>query len=218
MTQEYDSADLSMIFAKVCERLIDAAPHLNELDAQLGDGDLGTTLRAVATALQGELCNMPLPISDFMEKISQIIAGVSGSSFSAIMMAGVNRVAAETNGQNTLLSTQISDLIRLAMESMMGAGGANLGDKTVLDGLNGIADAIDRETDHTKLASAADEALSRIMKDFKSKPCKIGRARLAGDRSIGLDDPGMTALKHMIEAINGSHDSGSDFTGGVDAH
>jgi dihydroxyacetone kinase-like protein len=45
--------------------------------------------------------------------------------------------------------------------------------------------------------SAAREALEA----FKGKPNKIGRARMFGDKSIGLYDPGQLALVRIIEGL-----------------
>jgi dihydroxyacetone kinase-like protein len=36
---------------------------------------------------------------------------------------------------------------------------------------------------------------------FRGLPCKLGRARAYGDASIGVDDPGMLALWHLIHGL-----------------
>lgn len=37
--------------------------------------------------------------------------------------------------------------------------------------------------------------------DFRDKPCKIGRARIFAERTIGMDDPGMVAFQVMLDGI-----------------
>lgn len=34
---------------------------------------------------------------------------------------------------------------------------------------------------------------------FKGKECKIGRARIFGGKTIGMDDPGMIAIRMMLD-------------------
>jgi hypothetical protein len=52
----------------------------------------------------------------------------------------------------------------------------------------------------------ADGAVSRTLDEFRGKPSRIGRARLAPQQGIGQDDPGMVALKRIIEAIRSTDD------------
>jgi len=39
------------------------------------------------------------------------------------------------------------------------------------------------------------------MDRLRGKPAQIGRARIFGDRSIGLDDPGMVVFRTMLQAL-----------------
>ena len=39
------------------------------------------------------------------------------------------------------------------------------------------------------------------MDEFRDKPNKIGRARIFGERTIGMDDPGMVAFQVMLGAV-----------------
>jgi dihydroxyacetone kinase-like protein len=36
---------------------------------------------------------------------------------------------------------------------------------------------------------------------YRDRPSKLGRARMFGDKSIGLDDPGMLALRRVVDAL-----------------
>ena len=40
------------------------------------------------------------------------------------------------------------------------------------------------------------------MDEFRDKPNRIGRARIFGERTIGMDDPGMVAFKIMVDALS----------------
>ena len=79
-------------------------------------------------------------------------------------------------------------------------GGAALGDKTVLDPLAAVHAALAAESDVSRYAVAAQDAVAMTLQTFKGKPNRIGRARMFAERSIGLDDPGMIAFRHMVLA------------------
>ena len=80
---------------------------------------------------------------------------------------------------------------------MQARGKAELGGKTVLDSLDYVARTTDKADDK---ASAAAEAVDRALEDFRDKPATVGRARIFGEKSIGLDDPGMLAMQSVIRA------------------
>ena len=77
---------------------------------------------------------------------------------------------------------------------MIERSGAALGDKTVLDGLAALANA----------TPGADplQVMTATLEKFRPLPCRMGRARIAGERSIGRDDPGMVALMRMVEGAS----------------
>ena len=49
---------------------------------------------------------------------------------------------------------------------------------------------------------ATDQALDR----FRDQPNKLGRARMFGEKSIGLDDPGMLAFRRLLDGLTGERD------------
>jgi dihydroxyacetone kinase-like protein len=44
-------------------------------------------------------------------------------------------------------------------------------------------------------------AAASVLDVFRQLPNRIGRARMFADRSIGLDDPGMVAVRRMAQAL-----------------
>jgi dihydroxyacetone kinase-like protein len=80
-------------------------------------------------------------------------------------------------------------------------GGASLGDKTMLDALHAIAQAIERAPKHASLALVARNAAAKAIQDFRGRPCRMGRARMFADKSTHLNDPGMVAIWRMTESL-----------------
>ena len=206
MTDGLTSRVLQDVVVRICGKLEACSGELNDLDARLGDGDMGTTLATIARALRPEMKTMPDDIGDSLSRVVQIIGRTSGSSLSAVAMTGLHTIARAAKGRDCLAWSELPELIELALNAMQKRGGAKLGDKSVLDGLAAIANALAKQTDSAAFSAVAETATAEAIADYRQKPSRIGRARLAGDRSIGQDDPGMVALKRIIEAIRSADD------------
>ena len=76
-----------------------------------------------------------------------------------------------------------------------------LGDKTVLDALDAAASAAERETEPSEILQAAAAAVDATMERMRGMQAKIGRARIFGERSVGLDDPGMRAFRDVLHGL-----------------
>lgn len=87
----------------------------------------------------------------------------------------------------------------------MALGGASLGDKTVLDSLDAISAGLSAVSTHDQARLVAAQAASDALDSFRNRPNRIGRARMFGDQTIGIDDPGMLAIARLTEALNYAH-------------
>ena len=60
-------------------------------------------------------------------------------------------------------------------------------------------------TDWEDIRTAAVEAVDDALAAFRGKPATMGRARMFGEKSMCLDDPGMLAMKFIIYAMAGQN-------------
>lgn len=202
MTRPYfDSHDLSAAVLAISRDFAAAEAELNALDAALGDGDMGTTLASICYRLKGIEEALPKDVGACFDHIVRTIAQTSGSSLSALAMVGLRRVARSTAERTGVPWREIPDLIDLALADMMARSGASLGDKTVLDALAQVRDALATTPDPARFPVTAREAARNALDVFRDRPSRIGRGRLADDRSIGRDDPGMVAVQRMVAAL-----------------
>ncbi|HVZ43542.1 MAG TPA: DAK2 domain-containing protein [Ramlibacter sp.] len=194
------STNLKAALARWCDALEAAAPELNALDAQLGDGDLGATLHKCAQNVREALPGMPDELAGVFERCASACAKASGSSFGTLLALGFLAVSRELAGARALSKADVVRLLDGVVASLAARGGASLGDKTMLDSLDAIGRALELapEADAPRAAiDAAEEALAR----FRDKPNRIGRARMFADKSVGMDDPGMVAVLRMAQAL-----------------
>jgi phosphoenolpyruvate---glycerone phosphotransferase subunit DhaL len=179
-----------------------AAPELNRLDGQLGDGDLGVTLVKCAAAVRTALdAGRYADLGQLFKACAMGCARASGSSFGTLLTLALVRLAKRLEGCATLEWNDLSGELQAALDVMSQRGGAKLGDKTVLDTLATAINAIEGLSDPRAQYLAAIAAVDAAIEHFRTQPNRMGRARMFAQRSIGLDDPGMIAFRHMLTSL-----------------
>lgn len=179
-----------------------SAEELNTIDGELGDGDLGVTMQRGVRGVVEDLPNLPDDVGLALMKCAQAFVRVSASSFGTLLATGLMSAAKATKGRTEVPWSETSALVGGAIEAMMQRGKGQLGEKTVLDALEAARQATDGLDDPQAIIAAADAAVASTLDSFRDQLSKQGRARIWGDKSIGRDDPGMVALKRMIESLN----------------
>jgi len=187
--------NLRRALAGMIARTRECEEELNALDADLGDGDLGSTLTAVASAVEHALDSLPDDMGAALTGLGKVIGTVSGSSFSSLLMIGLLKAGAALQGKRTVSAEEGTQTWKVALTAMLAASGAKLGDKTMLDVLAAIAEA-------PPGANLVDE-VNRTIELYRPKLCRAGRARVASERSAGRDDPGMIAMLRFVEGAAG---------------
>jgi dihydroxyacetone kinase-like protein len=135
---------------------------------------------------------------------AQAFTRESGSSFGTLFASALMSAAKQTKGRSQVPWSEISSLLTRAFNAMAARGKAGLGDKTVLDVLHAAADATAGLNEPAEILLAAVRATDATMTHMRNQPARIGRARIFGERSIGLDDPGMVAFRLMLQALGDS--------------
>lgn len=187
--------------ARIAAHMETVADELNTLDGQLGDGDLGVTMLRGGREVAALLPALPADMDQALMQVAQAFTRTSGSSFGTLAATGLMAAARTLKGRETVDWSEISALLMAAFEMMRTRGKADLGDKTVLDALHAAATAAADKTDPADILASARSAVAATMDAMRSRPARIGRARIFGDKSIGLDDPGMRAFQHMLAGL-----------------
>tara|TARA_R110000868_G_scaffold90985_17_gene252223 strand:- start:2004 stop:2618 length:615 start_codon:yes stop_codon:yes gene_type:complete len=174
---------------------------LNTADGALGDGDLGITMTRGMSAISENAENLPEDLGMALLQCAQAFTKSSGSSYGTLLATGLMAIAKTVKGETEIPAERISELAALARDQMQARGKAELGGKTVLDSLDAVAKATDGKTGEAAIADAAAEAADDALKSFKDKKATIGRARIFGEKSVGMDDPGMLAMNRIVKAL-----------------
>lgn len=174
---------------------------LNAADGALGDGDLGVTLTRGMRAITDLAPTLPEDLGQALLACAQAFTKTSGSSYGTLMATGLMSMAKTLRGQTSVDVADLPALIAGARDAMQARGKADLGGKTVLDSLDAVAKATAGLTDPAAMADAAASAARQSLDDMRGKIATIGRARIFGEKTIGMDDPGMLAMTAITAAI-----------------
>ena len=178
-----------------------SADELNTADGLLGDGDLGVTMIRGSRHLLEELESLPKDIGMAFFQCAKAFTKSSGSSYGTLLATGMMAIAKVKIGQTEIVMDEVSDLFNISLEAMQMRGKASLGDKTVLDVIAAARDAAKNQTDWNTMLISINKAINDTIELFRDRQSQIGRARIFGEKSIGLDDPGMLAFKRMFESV-----------------
>lgn len=175
------------------------AEELRELDAELGDGDLGITVAAGGRAAAAALERLPADADapSILRAAAAAFAAANPSTFAALLGGGVLGAAATLPPGQHLTASSLPVLLRSAFEVIAERGGAALGDKTLLDVLGPIVQAAESGADAQRFRQVAAEAVE-AGRELQSRR---GRAAWQQERSIGQLDPGSVALQRIIDEL-----------------
>ncbi len=196
-------ADLRGAIARVTAAMEREFDALNAADGALGDGDLGVTLTRGMRAASELAPGLPDDLGQALLACAQAFTRTSGSSYGTLMATGLIAMAKALKGRTGIEAAEMSGLIAAARDAMQARGKAELGGKTVLDSLDAMARATAGLADPAAVAEAAARAARSAQEALRPEVATIGRARIFGEKTRGMDDPGMLAMTAIAGAIAG---------------
>ena len=190
--------DLRNAVTKIYAGIDPVSAELNELDGRIGDGDLGVTLLNGFTNLSAAVDDLPDDFGMALFTCAKLMTQASGSSFGTLMATALMAAGKLSKGQPSVEPSDLPRLLEAANDAMIARGGASLGDKTLLDSINAILTELKSDPSYSDMLERSEKAAANALTAFNDRPNKIGRARIFGDKTIGMDDPGMVAILRLV--------------------
>lgn len=184
---------------RIVEVLIDSAlaaeAEINALDAQVGDGDTGTTFAQAARAVRREIDRLPFAdgaaLLAALGDIKRDAMGGSSGVLFAIFLARAADAYRDTPDWRPALSAGLA--------AVQTYGGAAPGDRTLVDALKPALDALRNGQD---LASAAAAARAGADATATMLKARAGRSAYLEARSLdGIKDPGAELVARLFAAL-----------------
>lgn len=200
--------ELARGFAAVTEVLRGAQDELGTLDSYAGDGDHGIGMvrgaehaRQAADDLAQKQAGAGTLLTGAGAQWSTSAGGTSGALWGTFLSA----IGAGFGDRDVPDARGVAAAVRRGLEALQGAGGARVGDKTMIDALVPFVDELDAKlADGASLTQAwapAAEAARRAAEETAELSPKIGRARPLAERSVGHADPGATSLAVILVRV-----------------
>jgi dihydroxyacetone kinase-like protein len=170
--------------------------HLCALDCAIGDGDHGINMRRGCEAVSAEGATLSgLPFPDAVERIGLTlvmnVGGAAGPLYGTLLME-IGRALRARDG-----TVDFPIALKKAIDAVAQRGRSQAGDKTLLDVLYPVQDALEKSSPLDDIARRAELSadLTAAMKAMR------GRAAYLGERSIGHVDPGASSCALLTTAI-----------------
>ena len=196
---EYAASDNPQVkesVSLVTKTLIQLENRLNALDAKVGDGDTGSTFAQGARDIAQRLEENTLPLNDVPkllllvgERLATVMGGSSGVLMSIFFTAA---------GQKLHDGQPLPEALLSGLAQMKQYGGADLGDRTLIDALQPALEAL-KKKDLQAAAQAAQQGAEATAKMAKAG---AGRSSYVNKENLdGVMDPGAVAVAEVFNTL-----------------
>jgi phosphoenolpyruvate---glycerone phosphotransferase subunit DhaL len=196
------ASELKRAITAAMNQVATHADELRDLDAALGDGDLGITVssgaRAVVAALQG-LDDTVAP-GDLAKACAKAFANANPSTMAALVAGALLAGSKTWAGTTDVDRADAVEFAQAAADSISKRGKSEVGDKTILDALVPAVEALRNAPDGETGLQSAIAAAEKGVVTTRELQSKRGRASWLQERSIGLQDPGATAFWRFLQS------------------
>ena len=191
-----DAKDIRLLIDTLSDRIIAASDELTALDQAIGDGDHGINMKRGFEAVKADAQTMaagdlPAALHKLGMTLVMKVGGASGPLYGTLFMALAKAMPPDPD------RAQVASALASAIAAVKARGKSEVGQKTLLDVLDPVYQALAGGADAEALRSAAREAAKATI------PLKAtrGRASFLGERSIGHMDPGARSSEIMVGAV-----------------
>ena len=193
---------LRTLLDRAFEILADSEDELRDLDAAVGDGDLGVTVRGGTTAARQAMRSLPEAATpaEVLRALATAISSANPSSFAALVATALLAAARSVATSQSLTRDDVVTMAQQAASAVEKRGKSALGDKTVLDALIPSVRALEASTSDEGLAAMV-AAARRGIEETTPNVSRRGRAAWLGERAQGHPDPGAVAYLRFLEAL-----------------
>ena len=192
--------------------IFEARDHLCTLDGQIGDGDHGITMEIGWTAVLKALEERPNneTISEICETIANVFLEAAGATAGPLYASGFSAAGEAVSDRLNLDEGALVKWLQGMADGIAKRGGADVGDKTMLDAWMPAAEAArDAMQEGAKCNACLAAAASAALKGADATGAmtsRMGRSKKLGERSVGHVDPGASSAALLIRAWSNALD------------
>lgn len=181
---------LTKWMAAFAEKIEANKAYLSDLDTPIGDGDHGNNMARGMAAVEEVLANKnPQDLTSALKLIAMsLISKVGGASGPLYGTAFLEMAKLSSS------NTDLAALVDAALKGIEKRGGAQPGDKTMVDVWSKAAPALAN-------GELTEELIQEAVNSTKDMQARKGRASYLGERSIGHLDPGSVSSGYLFTSL-----------------
>ncbi|MDH2554644.1 dihydroxyacetone kinase subunit DhaK [Enterobacter roggenkampii] len=190
-----DNPQVRAFVSSVSTTLIQLENRLNALDAKVGDGDAGSTFAQGARDIAQRMEENALPLNDVPKLllVGERLATVMGGSSGVLMSIFFTAAGQKLHDGQTLPEALLSGLAQMKQY-----GGADLGDRTLIDALQPALEALQKGN----IQAAAQAAQQGAEATSKMAKAGAGRSSYVNKENLdGVMDPGAVAVAEVFNVL-----------------
>lgn len=193
------------LLERVSEMLEESKDELGKLDSIAGDGDHGIGMAngskaaaQAARAIADQGAGVATTLSAAGDAWSDRAGGTSGALWGSLLTA----IGSALGNQNEPTLDAITDALIAGRDAVQRLGGAQVGDKTMVDALVPLVDAFVSTDGNLKAKGEAAVAAGQAgVESTAQLVARLGRARPLGEKSLGTADPGAVSLVRVANVL-----------------
>lgn len=201
-----DVADIEFVVRVIAETAVENETYFGELDSVVGDGDFGYSLaRGFEIVIESWDSLDRTDSGAFLQRVAMIIAGRIGGTSGPLWGTAFLRAAMVAKQHEVLDGAADVEMLSGAIDGIKARGGAEVGEKTLLDALVPVRDTVAELVAQGAGAQAVFDAAAATARSAAEATASLqarrGRASYTGERSIGSPDAGAVAVAVLAEQI-----------------
>ena len=200
-----DLSGFKDLFYYLFQTFNDHAPRLNALDSAIGDGDHGDTmLRGFRAAARKVREGSYSSISELFDTVADTLAEETGGAIGPLLAAFFAEGGLAFSGMEGVNVSALALFFKRGLDAVGEVGGAQPGDKTLIDALTPAVNALvdDQGEDLIAALDAAAQAAEHGAQATQDYTASMGRARFLGERSLGHPDPGASSFALIVRGFH----------------
>ncbi len=205
---QIDRHGLSQMLVFVAGEIARREAEFNALDAAVGDGDHGITMRIGFEAIRERLGQLDpaTSIDGILRESGSAFLAATGGAIGVVMGKMLLAAGKALHGVQEIRAPEFRMLLNAMETSAAASGKVKPGDRTILDAIHGAVRATTAcDCDAKNLDAIVDLSASAAQDAARSTAdmlCRVGRASRMGNRALGHADPGAMSFAIMLRAMH----------------
>ena len=205
--EKFTTELLPELFAGVASMFAEKKEELCDMDAKMGDVDLGLTMDKGYGALPQLIKENTAPgdIGKTLMKAGMKMAGLVPSTMGTLMSSGVMEGGKALKRKTEFGAEELSVFLTALSQLIMKRGKCELGDRTILDsvdaGAKSAAEAAAAGKTMEEVIEAACQGAAAGVEATKDMVPKFGKAAVFAAKAAGVADQGAVAGMYMIQGL-----------------